>query len=215
MFLYLSAAKYNLRFSLFPQLAAAIGLLVLTPVMFGIKALDAVAAAYPLELCLPFIGVILLTPVYSPEQEPGILDTVCARKMPHLLICGIRIIMAMVLTVILICGFVVMMSALECEVFVVHALSSCVNAFFLGGLGILASSVSGHAVSGYILPVLYYVADLTGGFGHFTMFSMMRSGTTDGRYIIFITGICCIAASVWCRHLRMICFHERLFKKIS
>jgi len=203
MFLYLSVAKYNLRFNLLPQLVGAVGLLMLTPIMFGLTALDAISASFPLELSLPFLGVILLTPVYSPEQEPGILDTVRVRKMPHLLICGIRIIMAIAITVIFICGFVLMMSALECEVTFEHALASCANAFFLGGLGILTSSISGHAVSGYIIPVLYYVIDLMGGFGHFTMFSMMRSGTMDGKWIIFVIGICCIVASIWCWNLSM------------
>lgn len=203
MFLCLSAAKYNLRFILLPQIAVAVSLLMLTPVLFGIIALDAITAALPLELCLPFLGVILLTPVYSPEQESGILDTVRTRKTPHLLICGIRIIMAVVLMMIFICGFVLMMSVLECEVSVIHALASCANAVFLGGLGILASSVSSHAVIGYMLPVLYYAIDLMGGFGSLTMFSMMRSGTTDGKWTIFIIGICCIAASIWCWHLRM------------
>lgn len=203
MFLYLSVAKYNLRHNLLPQIAAAICLLIFTPVLFGITALDAMGAAYPIELSLPFLGVILLTPVYAPEQESSILDTVRARKTPHLLICGIRIIMSVILMVIFIFGFILMMSALECEVFVDHALASCANAIFLGGLGILASSVSGHVVSGYILPVLYYVIDLMGGLGNFTMFSMMRSGTMEGKWVLFIIGICCIIASLWYWHLRV------------
>lgn len=210
MFLYLSVAKYNLLHNFVPHIAAAISLLILTPALFGITALDAMTAAYPLELCLPFIGVILLTPVYAPEEEASILDTVRVRKMPHLLVCSIRIIMMMAMTVIFICGFVLMMSTLECEVSIIHALASCANAIFLGGLGILASSVSGHVVIGYILPVLYYVIDflyyvidLMGGLGSLTMFSMMRSGTMDGKWVIFIVGICCIAASVWTWHFRM------------
>ena len=203
MFQYLSAVKYNLRFNLLPHIAAAIGLLLLTPVLFGITALDSISAAYPIELCLPFIGVILLTPVYSPEQETGILDTIRARKTSHLLICGLRIIMALAMTAIFICGFILMMSAMECEVSVIHALASYANAIFLGGLGILASSVGGHAVIGYVLPILYYVMDLMGGFSHFSIFSIMKSGTTDGKPVIFIIGICCIAASIGCWNLRM------------
>lgn len=196
MSLYVSVAKYNLRFSLLPHIAAAAGLLVLTPVLFGITALDVMTVAFPLELSLPFLGVILLTPVFLPEQEPSILDTVRARKIPYPLICGIRIIMATVLMVIFICGFVLLMAALESEVSIGHALASCANAIFLGGLGILASAVSGHVVIGYMVPVLYYVMDLMGSLGSFTMFSMMRNGTMDGKLVLFFIGICCIAASL-------------------
>jgi hypothetical protein len=203
MFLCLNAAKYNLRFNLLPHIAAAVGLLALTPILFGITALDAMSAALPLELCLPFLGVILLTPVYSSEQEPGLLDTVRARKTPHLFICGMRIMMAMGLIVVFICGFVLLMSALESEVTMIHALAACANAIFLGGLGVLSSAIIGHAVIGYMIPMLYYVIDLMGGFGSFTMFSMMRSGTTDGKWIIFVIGICCIIASVWSWDIRI------------
>lgn len=199
----LSAVKYNLRFNLLPQIGAAIGLLLLTPVLFGITALDAVSIAYPLELSLPFLGVILMTPVYSAEQDSGILDTVRVRKMPYLLICGIRILLSAAITDIFILGFVLVMSCLECDVCFIHALASCANAFFLGGLGILASSISGNVVVGYITPILYYVVDLTGGFDCFTIFSMMRKGTTDGKGIIFIIGIFCTGVSVLCRHIRM------------
>jgi len=95
-----------------------------------------------------------------------------------------------------------MMSALECKVSTSHVLASCINALYLGGLGILAASASGHAVGGYILSVLYYVIDLMGGLGSFTMFSMMRAGTMNGKWILFVIGICCITASIWCWHLR-------------
>lgn len=203
MSLYLNAAKYNLRFNLLVHIAAAVGLLILTPVLFGLTALDFMTVAYPLELSLPFLGVILLTPVYSSEQDTGILDTVASRKTPHILICVIRIILAMVFTAIFICGFVLLMSVLESEVSIAHALAAYANAIFLGGLGALASAIGGHAVIGYMVPVLYYAIDLMGGTGSFTMFSMMRSGTMDGKLILSIIGICGIVVSIWSRNILM------------
>lgn len=193
---YLSAVKYNLRFNLLPHIGAAAGLLILTPVLFGITALDSVASAIPLELSLPFLGVILLTPVYSCEKDTGILDTVSSRKTSHILICGIRILMAMILTALFVFAFVILMSAMESEVTFIHALGSYANAIFLGGLGILASALSRHGIIGYMVPVLYFVMDLMGGLCSFTIFSMARYGTMDGKCVLFIIGICCIAASV-------------------
>jgi len=203
MSLYLSAVKYNLRFNLLPHIVAAAGLLMLTPVLFGITALDAITVSYPLELSLPFLGVILLTPIYSSEQEPGTLDAVRVRKTPYLLICGIRVIMAAVLMFMFICGFVLLMSAMESEVSAAHVLAAFANAVFLGGLGILASAISGNVVIGYMVPVLYFVLDLMGSLGSFTMFSMMRHGTMDNKWILLIIRICCIAASIWSRYISM------------
>ena len=203
MSLFLSAAKYNLRFNLLPHIVAAAGLLMLTPVLFGITALDAMSVSYPFELSLPFLGIILLTPIYSSEQEPGTLDAVRVRKTPYLLICGIRIIMAAVLMFMFICGFVLLMSAMESEVSAAHAPAAFANAVFLGGLGILASAISGNVVIGYMVPVLYFVLDLMGSLGSFTMFSMMRHGTMDNKWILLIIGICCIVASIWSRYISM------------
>ena len=201
MFLYLSVIKYNLRFNLMPHIAAALGLMLLTPVLFGITALDVMTVAYPLELSLPFLGVILLTPVYTPEQDPGIADTVRVRKTPYLLICGIRIIIALVLMLLFICGFVLLMAALESEVSIAHIPAVYANAVFLGGLGIFASAISGHAVVGYMIPVLYFVMDLMGSLGTFTMFSMMRNGQMEGKWVLFVIGVCYIAASIWIRNI--------------
>jgi hypothetical protein len=203
MYRALSVVKFNLRYNLLPQIGAAIALLMLTPVLFSITALDPKSAAYPLELCLPLIGVILFTPVYEPEQETGILDTVRARKTPYLFICVLRIMLMMIMTVFFICVFVLLMSALECEVLLAHGLASCANAIFLGGLGILGTAISSHVVFGYILPILYYGLDLTGGLKDFTIFTMMRKGTMEGKGLIFIIGLCCIAASIGCLQLRL------------
>jgi len=184
-----------------PHIAAALGLMLLTPVLFGITALDVMTVAYPLELSLPFLGVILLTPVYTPEQDPGIADTVRVRKTPYLLICGIRIIIALVLMLLFICGFVLLMAALESEVSIAHIPAVYANAVFLGGLGIFASAISGHAVVGYMVPVLYFVMDLMGSLGTFTMFSMMRNGQMEGKWVLFVIGVCYIPASIWIRNI--------------
>lgn len=201
MSLYLSIARCNLRYNLLPGILAALGVLIITPTLFGVTALDPLAAALPLELSIPFLGVFLLTPMYASEQEDSILATVRARKIPYLLICGIRIIMAISFMFIFIFGFVLLMFALECDVTTAHALGSFANAIFLGGLGILASSISGNVVIGYLLPTLYYVIDLMGGI-KLTLFSMMRSGTMDGKVTIFTFGITFITASILCWHIR-------------
>ncbi len=165
--------------------------------------MDATGAAFPLELALPFVGVILLTPVYSSERDNGILDTIRARKTPYGIICGLRLILAAAITVIIICGFTFTMAALESDVTAAHALASCANAFFLGGLGALAAAVSGNSIIGYMVPVLYFAADMMGGFGSLTIFTMTRTGTTDGKEMIFLTGIICAAASLLLNEFRV------------
>lgn len=191
-----SAARYNLRFSLLPHILVGIGILLFTPFVFSITALDSLTAALPLELSLPFVGVALLTPVYAAEQDTGILSVVATRKTPDVKICLLRIVMALIIMFLLITGFVVLMAVLESEVFFAHVLGSCANAIFLGSLGVMASALSGNVVTGYMAPILYYVLDLMGGIMPFTLFSMMRSGTMQDKGMLFVVGIVCIAGSM-------------------
>ncbi|MDR1704010.1 MAG: hypothetical protein LBS19_04935 [Clostridiales bacterium] len=196
--------KNDLRFSLYPHILAALGLLALTPVIFGISALDAAAAAYPLELCLPFAGIILLTPVFSPESEPSVLDAVRARKASYTLTCGVRLIAMEIITVLGIYAFAALMRATESEVTAAHCFGSCANAVFLGGLGALAAALSGSAVIGYMVPVLYYVIDLMGGLGEFplTLFSMMRAGGTGNKALLLAAGICVMLGALGVRQIK-------------
>ncbi len=204
MLIYVNVAKYNLKFNYFPHILLAMGLIVLTPVLFGITALDAAMVAYPLELSLSFLGVILLTPIYSFEKDSGTLDTIRVRNMPYLTICVMRIVMGMVMLLLLAVGFVGCMAVLESEVTVAAVLATYANGIFLGGLGILTASISGNQVVGYMIPVLYYVMDLMGGLKSFTIFSMLRNGTMDGKWILFLIGLFCIGMSVVAQKIRLL-----------
>lgn len=203
MLTYVNVAKCNLKFNYLPHILLALGLIVLTPVLFGITALDAEMVAYPLELSLPFLGVILLTPIYSFEKDSGTLDTIRVRNMPYLLICVMRIVMGMVLLLLLAVSFVGCMAMLESDVSMAAALATYANGVFLGGLGILTASISGNQVVGYMIPVLYYVMDLMGGLRDFTIFSMLRNGTMDGKWILFLIGLICIGMSVWVQKMKL------------
>ncbi|MDR2889657.1 MAG: hypothetical protein LBV33_07445 [Lachnospiraceae bacterium] len=77
-----------------------------------------------------------------------------------------------------------------------QALASYANAIFLGGLGIFATAVSGQVVFGYMIPILYYVLDLMGGSGSFTLFSLLRKGTMEGKWVLLMIGIVWIALSL-------------------
>lgn len=189
MSVYQQVAKYNFRHNLLPHVLAGGALLLLTPVLFHISALDSAAAALPLELCLPFLGVILLTPIYAQEHESSVLDVITARQVPYTRICGIRIGLSLLAMLLMTCGFVDIMILLESDVGMAHALASFAGAVFLGGLGIFGTAVFGNVVLGYMVPVFFFILDLMGAFGSITLLSMMRFGTMDGKLWWFLAGI--------------------------
>ena len=61
--------KINIRHNFLPHWGLAVLILILTPVIFGITKLDEASAAMPLEMFVSLIGVILLVPVFLPEQK--------------------------------------------------------------------------------------------------------------------------------------------------
>lgn len=203
MSLLLNIARYNLRFHLFAPLLAAFAVVVLTPVLFGMTALDAATAALPLEYGLPFIGAALLIPVYAPEQDRGILSAAATRKTPYAAICSLRIGMALGLMLVLTLGFVFLMKGMESEVPFSYALASYANAAFLGGIGCMAFAASANIVIGYTVPVLYFVLDLMGGMTPLTLFSLTRGGTMEDKAALLAVGLVCAVGSVAVRLYRV------------
>ena len=64
--------------------------LLLTPVLVGTENLDQQGAAVPLEMFVALIGIILLTPVFLPEQNAEIHDLVASKYVSVLRIYLIR-----------------------------------------------------------------------------------------------------------------------------
>ena len=63
----------------------------LTPVVFTISSLDSRASGQPIEMLLVFIGMIMLTPIFQPEQNEEIRDVIRSKKTSYLLVCMIRV----------------------------------------------------------------------------------------------------------------------------
>lgn len=199
-----AAARYNLRHSLLPHLLLALAICLLTPVVFGVTALDAQSSAMPLEVMLPFMGVALLTPVFASEQLPGTLATVAARRMPYIGVCALRAAMGIVALIFGTAGFVLWMRLMESAVSAAHVLLPLANALFLGGLGMLVAAVTGNTVMGYMAPVLYFVADYAGGmFGPLTLLQMTREGVFTGKPLLLALGLLMAALALAVRQWRL------------
>ena len=68
-FLVLEIAKINLRHNALLSIAVAVLLCLVTPFLIGTANLNRNSAAMPLEMFVSLIGIVLLTPVFQPEQN--------------------------------------------------------------------------------------------------------------------------------------------------
>lgn len=62
-----------------PLLLLSAIIMILTPILFGITGLDNKAAADPLKMFIPIIGIILLVPIFQPEQDDEVKDIVASK----------------------------------------------------------------------------------------------------------------------------------------
>lgn len=203
----LEIAKINLRHNALLSIAVAVLLCLVTPLLIGTANLDRNSADMPLEMFVSLIGVVLLTPVFQPEQNEEIDDLVsskyCSTAKVHL----IRTVYSAGIATLLICVFTVYMKLQSCDVAPVLALGTIADVLFLGSMGMLTSAVTGNTVIGYMPPLLYYVLNIGMGpkLGSFYLFSMVI-GSYTAKLWLFVVGLLMMAAAL---------FYQRIRKRIQ
>ena len=185
-------AVSNLRHNFLPHFILAVLLLLLTPFVFGTANVDAKTAAIPLEMFVSMIGIILLTPVFLPEQSGGIRDVVESKATAPVFVYSIRIGIALLSMLALIAAFVLYMKENGCAVSLVSAVfGTFSSSVFLGAFGLFVYGISDTLIVGYMAPMVYYMLNLFGGkkyLGELYLFSM-SSGSIVEKYWLISMGM--------------------------
>lgn len=177
--------------------------LLLIPVLAGTSNLDRRTAAVPLEMFVSLIGIILLTPVFLPEQNAEIHDLVSSKRVNILWIYLIRTMYSAAILAAAVGVFVAFMGMRGCDVSVELAAGTLSDAVFLGALGMFASAICGNTVAAYMIPMGVYILNYGMGsrLGCFWLFSM-----TAGEYLpkicLLSVGILLIAGSLLLQRAR-------------
>lgn len=200
-----SIAKMNIRHNALPHIALSALVLLLTPVLFGISQLGALEAAMPLEGFVALIGILLLTPVFLPEQSPETEELVSSKYVSSSIVYGIRVLYSLGILVLFILVFAVYMREKGCDISVALVCGTIADGIFLGGLGMVTSSLTGNTVTGYMVPVMYYAICFGGGdrLGKFYLFSMTK-GDYAGKPWMFAVGMVMIGAALIIRQRKRI-----------
>ncbi len=196
-FPYWETVKINWKANTVLSFAVSCIWLLLTPVLVGTENLDQQGAAVPLEMFVSLIGIILLTPVFLPEQNAEIHDLVASKYVSVLRIYLIRTVYLAVILAAAVGVFVVFMGMRGCEVNVKLAAGTFSDAIFLGGLGMFASAVCGNTVAAYMIPIGFYVLNYGMGsrLGCFWLFSMTM-GEYLSKVVLLAAGILLIGGSL-------------------
>lgn len=180
----------NLKHNFLPHFLAALLIAVLTPLILGISSLDEINAARPVEMMLSLTGIMLLTPIFLPEQNENIRDLIRSKKTNYLNVCIIRLVYS-IITLALITGcFVLFMGFCESSVSIRHFIGGFISALFLGALGFFSAGLSGNATVGYMVSMVYYIANfsLKDKLGRLFLFSM-SAGSFREKYWLALASI--------------------------
>lgn len=181
----------------------ALGVLLVTPILFGLNNLDERLSAQPLEIMVPLIGIILMTPIFMPEQNESIRDVVRARKTSYYLVCFLRLLVAAVIMTVMTAAIVLYMKRCGSAVTFRHFAGAAASAAALGSLGFFAAALSDNAVTGYMAALIYYIINffLKEKLGVFFLFSMTFGSFSEKKWLI-ITAIALTAAAFIVRKYR-------------
>lgn len=173
----------NLRRNFLPHFAAAIIIVLLTPVVFSISSLDTKSAAQPIEMLLSLTGTVLLTPVFFPEEDENIRDLVRSKRMDYTYICIMRVVYSVLTLAAVIGGFVLVMHYCESDVTIRHFAGGFATALLLGSIGFFAAAASRNTTVGYMVSLMYYIANigLKDKLGKLYLFSM-STGSFEEKF---------------------------------
>ena len=187
----------DVRHNFLPHYAAAAGVLLVTPVIFGLAELTAQMSAQPLEMMPLLMGIILFTPILAPEQNECILETVRAKKMSRHIVTGMRLLCSFVLLAVLIFALGGYMWYNECDVSVKMCAGALAGAFAVGALGFFCAAVTDNVIVGYMVSLMYAVMNLflRKELGKFFLMSM-TFGIKGCKPVLAVSGAVLIIAAM-------------------
>lgn len=190
-------AKANLRHNFLPLLLLSAIIMMLTPVLFGTTNLDSKAAAVPLEMLISIIGIILLVPIFQPEQDDEIKDIIASKYIDSTYVYIIRVAYSVIGIILLVLIFSLFMLLCGCEITAELVCGTIADAMFLGAIGLLASAVTNNLPVSFMVSLLYYVINITmkSKLGNFNLFAMMNGNYKPNSYL-FVVSIIFITISI-------------------
>lgn len=178
------------------MLAAVV--MVLTPVLFGTTNLDRLAAAAPLEMFVSTIGIILLVPIFQPEQNSEIEDIVTSQYVDCVYVYMIRVTYSVIGLVLLILLFSGYMLICGCDISVALIFGTLADAMFLGSIGLLVAAVTNNLPVSLMASILYYGLNLfaRSKVGAFNLFSMVNGDYSPNIWLFAVSIVLIIAAVI-------------------
>lgn len=194
----MALAKMQMKLSLISNAALAIIFACIVELAFGIQNLDEYGSSVVLERYFALEGIILLTPLFRPEQDSGVRETVESKYTSAMVVVLIRLMMVIILLGILFPVFAGIMHLCNSTFDPITMIPGAfITALLLGALGFAAYAVSDNLVVGYLLPLSWFMVNFMSGtkLGNFYLFSLTSGNFTPkywllgSAFLLFMVGM--------------------------
>lgn len=179
----------NLKLNTLIYLLFSIGFLCILPIVQGVSNLDEISTAVCLENFVAIIGIILLVPIFVPEESKEIDEIVSSKSISPFKPYAARTVLATVFVLVLVTGFCIMLKCNSCVFDTVpYIFGTFISALFLGSIGMLASSLSNSTIAGYMSSIGYLIINMMTGnkyVGKFYIMSMRSNSFNEKYYLLF------------------------------
>ena len=203
---YIEIFKINWKYNLLPHIIITALLCILAPFIMGVKNLDDTLTAKVLELYISLFGIILLTPLFIPDQDRSIRELLESKRVSMVVHHCVRLLAAFGVLIIAITSFLVFLKSQGCRFpFSDYLYGTIATSIFLGGMGVLVYSISDNLPVSYMIPIIYYISCYGGRgrfLGKFYLFTMGYSDISIKNYIM-IAGMLMIAIGVVFRNIKL------------
>lgn len=161
---YWQIEKINLKHNVPLHVLVCIVILGLSPLLMGVSNLEAQDTAKVLEMYTALIGIVMLTPIFLPEQPMEIRELTSSKYMKSASVYLIRFIGNGLILAVFLTIYIIMLKNNNCEFPVVrYFLGTYVEMLFMGGLGLFCYGLCDNLVIGYMIPILYYITAMGSG----------------------------------------------------
>ena len=199
---YWQIEKMNLKYHIPVHVLACVLMLLVSPLLMGVENLGAQDTAKVLEIYVALMGIVLLPPVFLPEQDHDIRDLVYTKYVNGITVYTVRIVGNILVLAMLLGLYMGMLVYHQCEFPVGRYFGGTLaEMLFLGGLGLFFYGLCDNLVIGYMMPFVYYAAAMGGGAKYLKMFYpfSMAAGSYGEKIWLAAGSVILVGAGVWLR----------------
>lgn len=195
---YLSVGSSFLRKQYLPHLLVTLFFCTMSGFFVSFRNLSPRQAARVMEMFVIFVGILLLTPLFMPEQNREIWLLKKSKRMALWKEYLVRVFQAIVILALIVTVFIGILHLGNSEFQTIKLwIGSFCETCFLGSVGFCISGITNQVVLGYMVSVLYFIGNIGGSkyFGKLALFRMMNDNFSFipwmavGTVILLIAGI--------------------------